>query len=1329
MKKFLAMAVVALVGLMATACSTDDAVSDAENYATVSFTVAAPEMATRTLGNGMTARNLSWGVYDADGNYLPKLSSENAEPVVFPAGSLSTTVEIDLVNGKSYHIIFWAEADGSPYKVDFETKQMTYDYNEQKPLLANQEKYDAFFASLPIAQVNGPRREPVELKRPFAQLNIATADTKKAADGGLVVDKTQVEVTTCNTLNLFSGVASGTQTHCYALSELIDDVIKVGSKEYDLLSMNYLLVNGEKELVEVAFTVAEGTSYSRTYNYQSVPLRRNYKTNIIGNLLTSTLDFDITINPIFAEEEYVVRASVEEVLTLGGKFSMTADEVVEVGNAPIVVPEDGLIELNGNTLTFESETEDAVAYVVEDGVTVTFSDEPIETRAGGSKKGKVKSNSKIGSARRGGKIVVEGGHYFTTGSTLFEADGGELHINGGVFEAVNEPLGAIYTLFNNSGSIYVSGGEFWGFNPSAAKGADDNYFNYVKEGYVSHFAGNNSNGMPMYDIVKQYAIENLTVSVAESIEVKWSQIEDAYGVYYIIRYGDKVYGEDKSIVKSEYAIYASELQAGELCVEAYYVLSNALIAKGSVKTFEPMNLVASIDNGTITDSNAVKSVDALYESVELSWNHPSEADKVLINEQEIALEDIEIVDGIATYVVNEVKTSKAEFEVALMCDEELLLKDRVVTDVYTLADVDINFEILNYGDFWRVSAGNLSGETHSFVSLTVEVYAKGSAEPICRLEYNADGNKTSVFDLWLKNRGASTIFETSRWDPWMSDFGIETFDYGTEYEIRYILGAYPTVYNADLLLPNGWIGIAKYMPQTQIKESEVVVMTMSSPEQYQDMSLKVSTADLYEKAKLSWTEVEGATQYELYINGRSSGKSFGRGVTSYTYEKLTSGQPYDFMILATGVSAYGKVEDAEIFSLINRPEPNVTFENGKLNVSGYKGGTRTDNIHEKGVLLGARVFFFKDGASNPTYTAEATYSDQGYVVDLATSIQGGRIKSNLAAALTKWHWNGASEAVATAPEMEPGTYKVRYEADYYPIINGDVSSADRVSFKSADDVLQTLITREGTEEFEVVVEEKITEMTLNVNTPQQYQALSVGWLKADGAMSYKVYVDDELKAEVADSPVTIEGLSDKRFYDNIKVEAYNVDGKVVGEGKAAKPAEVFTMCNWEEPQFSFNLQDDGTYQVVVSNLVNLNYAYAGGATIELVKDGQVVYSLWNNNTADGFLAAWASYKRWAFNAHDNRKDWKWTVNGVEEPNEVNKHAIEPGTYTIRWQWDYVLNKNGKWATGTNDGSVVSDKSAAINVYFSGGHSDVLWTTYGSVPYRMQKSGVTTVTIQ
>lgn len=1018
MKKFFVMAVVALVGLMTTACSTDDAVSDAENYATVSFTVAAPEMATRTLGDGMTARNLSWGVYDADGNYLPKLSSENAEPVVFPAGSLSTTVEIDLVNGKSYHVIFWAEADGSPYKVDFESQLMTYDYSEQNPLLANQEKYDAFFASHPIAEVKGPRTEPVELKRPFAQLNIATADTQKAADGGLVVDKTQVEITTCNTLNLFSGVASGTQTHCYALSELIDDVIKVGSKEYDLLSMNYLLVNGEKELVEVAFTVAEGTSYSRTYNYQSVPLRRNYKTNIIGNLLTSTLDFEITINPFFAEEEYVVRQSVEEVLTLGGKFSMTSDEVVEVGNAPIVVPEDGLIELNGNTLTFESETEDAVAYVVEDGVTVTFADEAV-TRAGG--RGRVHSNSKIGSARRGGKIVVEGGHYFTTGSTLFEAeDGGELHINGGVFEAVNELFGAIYTLFNNSGSIYVSGGEFWGFNPGNARGKDYSFVNYLVDGLTSYIVDKNEDGVAKYGVGEVKTLENVRgqANVYQGAFVQWAApaFAEANDLYYIIKCGDNVFGEDKSIARNYYVFKENtftESQTIVLDVEAYYKNTNVKVAEGTTE----------------------------------------------------------------------------EIELYTMCNFE-----------------EPTIAVNKVGDLYEVKVSNLVNTNYAYAGGTLKLVKDG--EVVHTLV-----NKTNDFilNIWAKY---------SRWDLYAQDNRVD------------------------------W--------------------------KWDDEAQEVRTH---------------------YLKGGD-----------YTIE-----WEIDYVVNKNGCWA---VNDGGVY---------VPQEDKE----------------------GATYVYFSGGLDD--------------------------------------------------------------------VLGGVVGKPQR-------------ITKSGTAETHFIIEEKITEMTLNVNTPQQYQALSIGWNAVDGAMSYSVYVDDELKAEVVESPALIEGLTDKRLYDNIKVEAYGADGEVIGEGAASTPVEVFTMCNFEEPVFNFNKQDDGTYQVVVSNLVNLNYAYAGGATIEFIKDGQVVYSLWNN-TGDGTLAAWASYKRWAFNAQDNRMYWKWTVNDMQETTEVNKHAIEPGAYTIRWQWDYVLNKNGKWATGTNDSSVVNDKTSASMVYFSGAHNDVLWTTYGSVPYRATMSGETTATIQ
>ena len=297
MKKLFLMAVAA-VAMLATSCSKDDtnAVAGGEK-STVTFAVEAPVMATRAdLGDGTTATDLSWAVYAEDGTYLPNLggSQENA----FDA-ELKANVKIDLVNGKKYSVIFWAGAKGAPYTVDFATKTMKVDAT----LTSNKEAYDAFYKYETIAEVSGPRTQTIVLTRPFAQLNIATADTEKAEHGGLVVAKTQVAVPAYNTLNLENGEVSGDVTNTYAFADLLTGkTIKVGDKNYDLLSMNYILVN-EKELETVKFTVKnDNDTFEKEFTYNNVPLQRNHKTNIIGNILTSTLDFEITIDPIFTSE-------------------------------------------------------------------------------------------------------------------------------------------------------------------------------------------------------------------------------------------------------------------------------------------------------------------------------------------------------------------------------------------------------------------------------------------------------------------------------------------------------------------------------------------------------------------------------------------------------------------------------------------------------------------------------------------------------------------------------------------------------------------------------------------------------------------------------------------------------------------------------------------------------------------------------------------------------------------------------------------------------------------------------------------------------------------
>lgn len=65
----------------------------------------------------------------------------------------------------------------------------------------------------------------------------------------------------------------------------------------DYLSMDYLLVDGRKN-VDVTMTyVNDQSSFDRTF--AAVRVLRNYQTNIYDNLLTSDTDFHVNIDPIY----------------------------------------------------------------------------------------------------------------------------------------------------------------------------------------------------------------------------------------------------------------------------------------------------------------------------------------------------------------------------------------------------------------------------------------------------------------------------------------------------------------------------------------------------------------------------------------------------------------------------------------------------------------------------------------------------------------------------------------------------------------------------------------------------------------------------------------------------------------------------------------------------------------------------------------------------------------------------------------------------------------------------------------------------------------------
>ena len=304
-KYFLSMLTMAAM-LLTVSCSKDAAVDSVANQSAVSFNISTPELTTRAVGDGTTATNLYWAVYDEDGNILPNIS--NIEVGKGKQFTLKTNVTVSLVRGKKYSFIFWAENENGMCSIDWDAKTMTIE-----PKLANQEGYDAFWAYYELEQpVNGTINETIELYRPFAQLNIGTSDKAAAADAGMAVKETKISVATFNTLDLVNGTTTGSTICTYDFTDIAKiegETFPVAGNSY--LSMNYLLVsksanakdpNENDVLSGVKFEYKDeaGKAYSR--EFYNIPVKRNWKTNIYGTLLTNEANFKVEIKPAFDGE-------------------------------------------------------------------------------------------------------------------------------------------------------------------------------------------------------------------------------------------------------------------------------------------------------------------------------------------------------------------------------------------------------------------------------------------------------------------------------------------------------------------------------------------------------------------------------------------------------------------------------------------------------------------------------------------------------------------------------------------------------------------------------------------------------------------------------------------------------------------------------------------------------------------------------------------------------------------------------------------------------------------------------------------------------------------
>ena len=145
----------------------------------------------------------------------------------------------------------------------------------------------------------------LELEPAKLFINIGTNDMEDAANTGLNTSalRTSVKVKNVYTnLNLMNGDVGEDATVTFGENDIPEGQFTANSTTYDYLALNYLLVGTDKGVVDCEFKYTDGTTNGNK-TISNVPVQRNYRTNIIGSILTGAVDLNVTIDPAFEEPD------------------------------------------------------------------------------------------------------------------------------------------------------------------------------------------------------------------------------------------------------------------------------------------------------------------------------------------------------------------------------------------------------------------------------------------------------------------------------------------------------------------------------------------------------------------------------------------------------------------------------------------------------------------------------------------------------------------------------------------------------------------------------------------------------------------------------------------------------------------------------------------------------------------------------------------------------------------------------------------------------------------------------------------------------------------
>lgn len=497
MKTFKYLAAAALT-LLAVSCNKEQVTEVPDGQTVdVTFTAALPgEMATKALGDGQTAKTLYVSVYEND-DAKTKLDLDKTATFT----DLKTQVTFSLVKGKTYNFVFWAQAaEGAPYDVtDLKNIKISYEGAE-----SNDEKRDAFYATRKELKVNGALTETIKLYRPFAQVNFGTADYEAAVAAGVEPVKSVFTATDVATVfDTFE--AEGKEAKdvvTFTESALPGETLVTKAGDYKWMTMNYILPMGKQDAKHISNVTAEfipETGITVKASSPQTPVQNNYRTNILGNLLTSQVIFNVEIVPIFNEPDNDIdivnvknEASLKALFATGGEATLAAD--LDLGETvSVAAGKEVTLDLNGKTIKNSTDLWDSPTKEANNWSLFSVKGGSLTIKGAGTLQAKENDCYAV-DVQDGGQVTIEDGTYVGNIHAVYVYEG-TAEIKGGHYSVqqtypdAEKAYGFVLNCYdanrkNGTAKIMVSGGEFEKFNPAdcAAEGA---HTNFLADGYMS----------------------------------------------------------------------------------------------------------------------------------------------------------------------------------------------------------------------------------------------------------------------------------------------------------------------------------------------------------------------------------------------------------------------------------------------------------------------------------------------------------------------------------------------------------------------------------------------------------------------------------------------------------------------------------------------------------------------------------------------------------------------------------------------------------------------------------------------------------------------------